>query len=147
MSYYLSVQPIWVDAHRSVSTMFNEMSNATLYVADQEKAKKFYTEVIGFELFQDMPMGPSRWIEVGPKGSVTHMVLMQVDENSEHYRNVIGKSQGITFTVTDMAALVAALKAKGVKFNMEPETFPWGTFAQLQDDQGNGVGIWEAPKF
>jgi len=127
--------------------MFNAMANASLYVADQEKAKKFYTEVLGFELFMDMPMGETRWIEVGPKGSAAHMVLYQIDSFTERYRAVVGHSQGITFTVTDMAALIAALKAKGVTISMEPQTFPWGTFATIADDQGNQVGLHEAPKF
>jgi hypothetical protein len=52
---------------------------------------------------------------VAPAGARTEVILYKMDENWEHYRQVMGKSQAITFNVTDMAATHADLKAKGVR--------------------------------
>jgi hypothetical protein len=50
---------------------------------------------------------------------------------------MVGKSQALTFNVTDMAPLHADLKAKRVTFVQEPDAQPWGTFAIIQDSEGN----------
>ena len=66
---------------------------------------------------------------MAPKGAKTEVVLYLPNENWEHYRQVVGKSQALAFNVTDMKALHADLKAKGVKFLLEPDVQPWGTYA------------------
>lgn len=57
----------------------------------------------------------------------------------------MGKSQALTFNVRDMTALAADLKAKGVTFVQEPEVQPWGTFAIIQDSEGNHLIVVEQP--
>ncbi len=59
---------------------------------------------------------------------------------------MVGKSQALTFNVTDMAALHAGLKAKGVTFVQEPEVQPWGTFALIEDSEGNRLILVEQPQ-
>jgi len=59
---------------------------------------------------------------------------------------VVGKSQALTFNVTDMAALHADLTAKRVTFVQEPDTQPWGTFAIIQDSEGNHLILVEQPE-
>jgi catechol 2,3-dioxygenase-like lactoylglutathione lyase family enzyme len=44
------------------------LSHTSIYVLDQDRAKAFYTEKLGFELRQDVKMGDFRWLTVGPKG-------------------------------------------------------------------------------
>ena len=108
--------------------MIDSVATICIFVNDQDKAKAFYLDKLGFELRQDVPMGPdSRWIAVAPKGARTEIILYKMDENWQHYRQVMGKSQAITFNVTDMAALQADLKAKGVRITQEPDPQPWGT--------------------
>ncbi|HLY29094.1 MAG TPA: VOC family protein [Aggregatilineales bacterium] len=119
--------------------MFKAIGTVCLFVNDQDKAKAFWVDKVGLELRSDMPMGPSRWVAVAPKGSYTEMILYKLDENWEHYRNVVGKSQAITLDVTDMSKVHDELKAKGVKFVLEPEKQMWGTQAIIQDDEGNQV--------
>ena len=94
--------------------MIDAIATVCIFVNDQDKAKAFYTEKLGFEVRQDAPMGASRWIAVAPKGARTEVILYKLDENWEHYRQVVGKSQALAFNVTDMNALHADLKAKGV---------------------------------
>lgn len=120
--------------------MITQIGTVSLFVADQERAKKFYTKVLGFELRTDAPLYPgseARWIDVAPKGAQTGLILYLPDENWSHYQQVVGKSQALTFTVTDLATTHAELVAKGVTFVQEPSNEPWGSFAILQDSEGN----------
>lgn len=73
------------------------------------------------------------------------MILYLIDENWQHYKSVLGQSQAITFNVTDMRTLHADLKAKGVTFVQEPERQPWGTYATIQDSEGNRLLLVEPP--
>jgi catechol 2,3-dioxygenase-like lactoylglutathione lyase family enzyme len=126
--------------------MIDSVATICIFVSDQDRAKAFYTEKLGFELREDAPMGPSRWIAVAPAGARTEVILYKMDENWEHYRQVMGKSQAITFNVTDMAATHADLKAKGVRITQEPDVQPWGTFMMILDEDDNGLLLVEQPK-
>jgi predicted enzyme related to lactoylglutathione lyase len=129
--------------------MITQVGTVSLFVDNQDRAKKFYTEVLGLELRTDAPLfpgSPNRWVAVAPKGAATEIVLYKPDENWEHYKQVVGKSQALTLTVTDIKAVYADLKAKGVEFTQEPEVQPWGTYAILKDSEGNSLLLNEAPK-
>jgi len=126
----------------------NHVGTISVFVADQDRAKAFYTEMLGFELRADDPLYPgaeARWIAVAPKEAKTEIILYLPDENWEHYKGVVGKSQALTLDVTDMASLHADLKAKGVTFIQEPDVQPWGTYAMIQDSEGNSLIIVEQP--
>jgi catechol 2,3-dioxygenase-like lactoylglutathione lyase family enzyme len=128
--------------------MISKISTVCVFVSDQQRAKEFYVNVLGFELRQEAPLYPgsdSLWIAVAPAGAQTEVILYLPDENWEHYRQVVGKSQAVTFTVTDMEATHAELKAKGVTFAQEPSIQPWGTYAQIEDSEGNYLLIVEEP--
>jgi predicted enzyme related to lactoylglutathione lyase len=129
--------------------MIDRVGSVSIFVSDQDRAKEFYTNVLGFELREDAPLYPgatARWLAVAPKGAQTEVTLYLPDENWEHYRQVVGKSQALTFNVTDMKALHSNLKAKGVKFVQEPDVQPWGTFATIEDSEGNHLILVEPPK-
>jgi len=129
--------------------MIEKVGSVSIFVSDQDRAKQFYTDVLGFELRTDAPLYPgakSRWVAVAPKGAQTEVVLYLPDENWEHYRQVVGKSQALTFIVKDMKTLHADLKAKGVEFVQEPEEQPWGTFVIIKDSEGNSLILSEPPK-
>ncbi len=120
--------------------MIERVGTVSLFVADQDRAKDFYTRVLGFELRADEPLFPgaaTRWLAVAPAGAQTEVILYLPDENWEHYRQVVGKAQALTFSVQDMSSVHADLKAKGVKFIQEPEEQPWGTYAMIEDSEGN----------
>jgi predicted enzyme related to lactoylglutathione lyase len=120
----------------------------SVFVQDQNRAKDFYTNVLGFELRADAPLAPgaaARWIAVAPHGAATEVILYLPDENWEHYRQVVGQSQALTFNVADMDALYADLKAKGVTFVQEPDRQPWGTFAIILDSEGNRLILTQPP--
>jgi lactoylglutathione lyase len=126
--------------------MIDAVATICIFVNDQGRAKAFYTDILGFELRQDSPMGESRWIAVAPKGARTEVILYKMDQSWEHYRRVMGKSQAITFNVTDIKALRADLKAKGVRITQEPDPQPWGTYMMILDQDDNALLMVEEPK-
>lgn len=127
--------------------MIDAVATLCVFVTDQDKAKAFYTEKLGFELRQDQPMGPdSRWVAVAPKGARTEIILYKLDQNWEHYRGVMGKSQALTLNVTDMAAQYEEMKAKGVRITSEPDKQPWGTFMTILDQDDNALLLVELPR-
>ena len=128
--------------------MINRVGTVSIYVSDQQRAKEFYTKKLGFELKTEAPLAPGSpnlWISVLPKGSETEIILYLPDENWEHYKQVVGKSQSLTLDVTDMDAVCADLKKKGVQFAQEPDKQPWGTYATIVDSEGNKILLVEQP--
>jgi predicted enzyme related to lactoylglutathione lyase len=126
--------------------MIDAVATICIFVSDQDRAKAFYTDVLGFELRQDSPMGESRWIAVAPKGARTEVILCKMDQNWEHYRQVMGKSQAITFNVTDIKGLRDDLKAKDVRIIQEPDPQPWGTYMMILDADDNALLMVEEPR-
>jgi lactoylglutathione lyase len=128
--------------------MIDRVSTVSVFVSDQDRAKEFYTSKLGFELRTDAPLYPgstARWIAVAPQGAETEVILYLPDENWEHFRGTVGKSQALTFNVTDIDAVYQDLTAKGVTFVHAPERQPWGTFATIQDSEGNSLLLVEQP--
>lgn len=125
--------------------MIDAVANLCIFVTDQDKAKAFYLEKLGFELREDAPMGPSRWIAVAPPGARTEVILYKLDDNWEHYRPIIGKSQALVFNVIDIAATAAELKARGVRITQEPKVEPFGAFMMILDQDDNGLLLIEQP--
>ena len=126
----------------------DRVGTVCIFVQDQDRAKEFYTSVLGFELRQDQPLypgAPNRWVAVAPKGAETEVILYLPDQNWDHYRQVVGKSQALTFNVSGMDELVKVLKAKNVRFVSEPDPQPWGTNAIIQDSEGNSLILVEQP--
>jgi lactoylglutathione lyase len=129
--------------------MINRVGTVCVFVSDQQRAKKFYTEKLGFQLKTEQPLYPGAanlWISVLPEGSETEVILYLPDENWQHYKQVVGQSQAITLDVSDMDALCADLQAKGVTFASEPDKQPWGIFATILDSENNRILLVEQPK-
>ena len=129
--------------------MISRVSTVSVFVKDQDRAKDFYTKVLGFELRTDAPLFPgaeTRWIAVAPPGAETEIILYLPDDNWEHYAHVVGKSQALTFDVPDTAGTYAKLKELGVNFLQAPDEQPWGTFATIEDSEGNKLLLVEQPK-
>lgn len=128
--------------------MIDRVGTVCVFVSNQDRAKAFYTNILGFELRQDAPLfpgAPNRWIAVAPQGAQTDVILYLPDENWQHYKQVVGQSQALTFEVTDMTGLHKDLKAKGVTFVQEPDAQPWGNYAIILDSEGNRLILREAP--
>ena len=117
-----------------------------VFVDDQEKALRFYTEVLGFRLKTEVPMGEHRWLTVTsaeePDG--VELVLEPADHPAvQPYRTAL-VDDGIpitSFAVADVHAEVERLRAHGVVFTQEPLEMGPVTTAVLDDTCGNLIQI------
>ena len=118
----------------------NKIGHITLLVKNQDEALKFYTEKLGFQKRQDLPLGNMRWVTVSPKGQ-TDIELTLVVADTEEKRRAVGKQAGdhvfLTLQTDDCRKEYKALKAKGVKFYGKPEVQQWGVDVVLEDLYGN----------
>src|ERR1700745_1816928 len=102
--------------------MIQRLSHTNIYVLDQERAKRFYTEKLGFEVRNDMTLGTFRWLTVGPKGQPDlELVLMEIKPNPfmdeeacatvRRLVQTVGLSAGV-FATADCKKTYEELKAK-----------------------------------
>src|SRR5579859_5751491 len=126
--------------------MITKARSVGIYVTDQQRALDFYTQKLGFQLLQDLPMGPemgdARWILVAPPGAQTPFVLFTPPGNESR----IGGFHNVVFDTDDIQATCEDLQAKGVEVSQAPTKMPWGWWAQIKDPDGNEFGVgqpWE----
>jgi catechol 2,3-dioxygenase-like lactoylglutathione lyase family enzyme len=104
-----------------------------LPVEDAERAKSFYTEVLGFKLVRDVRGGPShrRWIEVGPEGAQTTVALVDPKTRSRQ-----GPIEGLVLKVNDLPGYRSRLEHHGLRpKEITKET--WGSHLNVDDPDGN----------
>jgi catechol 2,3-dioxygenase-like lactoylglutathione lyase family enzyme len=120
--------------------MITELHTVALYVTDQDRAKSFYVDALGFEVGADQPGlgGIGRWIEVAPKGAQTSFML--ADAAGWNKEDRVGTSADVTLRCEDARALYAELAAKGVEVT-EPESQRFGTFIDVTDPDGHRLRI------
>lgn len=112
-------------------------------VRDQERAKKFWSDIIGFKVSTDAPYGDEgRWVEVtSPDGRIT--LILSVDPD-ERYR-VGGRAEipnaNPFFYTDDVEETFRELSAKGVEFPVEPSEQPWGWWSMFSDSEGNRFAL------
>jgi len=103
-------------------------------VSDQDRAKAFYTDVLGLSLLQDVQMGPEmRWVQVAPTGSDSSLTLVTWFPSMP-----AGSIRGLVLGVADIDATAADLRAAGLDVP-DVEEAPWGRFVQIADPDGNGL--------
>jgi predicted enzyme related to lactoylglutathione lyase len=110
----------------------------TVPVADQDRAKEFWVNLLGFEVVQDMVMGPMRWLEVVAKGAVTTVALVPGLPGM-----VPGGLRGVQLATEDLDGDCEGLRAAGVSVD-GPNQRPWGRDAMFSDPDGNGFMLMAA---
>ena len=105
-------------------------------VSDQDRARDFYVDTLGFDLVWDNPMGPGgRWVQVAPKGAATALTLVTWFPTMPP-----GSLKGLVLETDDLDADVAALRERGVVFaDGGIQTAPWGRYVTFDDPDGNGI--------
>ncbi len=102
-------------------------------VSDQDRAKAFYVDVLGWELVNDMQMGPDqRWVQVRPRGAETSVTLV-----TWFPQLAPGSLQGVVLETDDLEAEIASLEARGLHIPGGIEQAPWGRWVTLSDPDGN----------
>ena len=119
---------------------------ASVLVDDQDKALRFYTEVLGFMPKEDVPLGEFRWLTVvSPEQPEGTELLLEPDAHRAvaPFKQAL-VADGIPFTsfaVTDVRAEFDRLKALGVTFTQEPTSMGPVTTAVLDDTCGNLIQL------
>lgn len=118
--------------------MLTHVKTVSIYAADQERALRFWTDQVGFEVRRVESMGPGgRWIEVGPPGAHTILVIYPRSMMEDWAQ----RKPSIVFASADTRATYEALSRRGVEFTQEPRGMAWGNFAIFVDPDGNEFGI------
>jgi catechol 2,3-dioxygenase-like lactoylglutathione lyase family enzyme len=131
-----------------------KLSNAMLWVDDQDEALAFYTEKLGFEVRADvtLPEIPDfRWLTVGPPGQPDIAVVLCAipgppvfdPETVEQIKALVAKGCAgtIFLTTDDCRASYEELKGRGVEFIDTPEERPYGIDSSFRDPSGNHIRL------
>ncbi len=119
---------------------------SSVLVDDQDKALRFYTEVLGFKQKHDVPMGKYRWITVvSPEDPDGTELVLEPDEHpaAKPFKEAL-VADGIPFTsfaVNDVRAEYERLRQAGVRFTQQPTDMGPVVTAVLDDTCGNLIQI------
>ncbi len=132
--------------------MITNVSLVTVYVKDQDAAKDFYVNTLGFEEREDITIGGGfRWVTIAhPNQPELELTLMvpgpPLDEDSaESVRRLLDKGalSAAGLAVDDCHRTCEELRAKGVTFLQEPADRPYGVEAVVRDNSGNWLVLVE----
>ena len=119
----------------------------SLPVSDQERAKSFYADKLGFTVTADYIMGNAeageragnRWITLAPPGGGASITL------TTWFEDLQPGVMKMSFSTSDVEKTYQELKAKGVKPNNEISESPWGKWFSIDDLDGNNWLIVQTP--
>ena len=124
----------------------------SVYVDEQERALRFYTEVLGFTKKADFTQGPFRWLTVAsdeePDGTELQLALND-DPAAKAYQQAIfqkGRPAAMFYT-DDVKADYDRIKARGATFTMPPTDVTGSTIAMLNDTCGNLIQLVQLARY
>jgi catechol 2,3-dioxygenase-like lactoylglutathione lyase family enzyme len=139
--------------------VITKLSHAGVLVLDQESAKAFYTDKLGFTLRNDVQMGAEftdagagfRWLTVSPPGQPDLEFILAApemghdEETARQLRELLAKGAfgGGVWETDDCRKTHAELSERGVTFLQEPAERPYGVEAVFRDDSGNWFSLTE----
>ena len=124
----------------------------SLYVDDQDKALRFYTEVLGFVKKADFSQGPFRWLTVGspeePDGTQLQLALNNNPAAKAYQQATFNQSQpAANFFTDDVKDDCERIKARGAAFTMPPTDVTASTIAMLNDTCGNLIQLTQLARY
>lgn len=132
--------------------MITNVSLVTVWVTDQDQAKAFYIDKLGFQGHTDVTMGDGyRWLTVAhPDHPELQLTLMRPgppldDESADAVRRMLDKGalHAVGVATDDCRKTHEELVAKGVEFVQEPADRPYGVEAVFRDNSGNWLVLVE----
>ena len=117
-----------------------------IYVNDQDKALRFYTEVMGFVKKADVSQGDYRWLAVAtdeePDGVQMELALNS-DRAARAFQEALydQRQPAAMFHTADIQADYERMKAAGARFTEPPSSHEWGSMAVLDDTCGNLIQL------
>ena len=124
----------------------------SLYVDDQEKALRFYTEVLGFARKSDFSQGPYRWLTVAspeePDGTELQLALNNNPAAKAYQQAIFEQGQpAAMFFTDDLQADYERIKTKGGEFTMPPTDVTASKIAMLKDTCGNLIQVTQLKRW
>jgi predicted enzyme related to lactoylglutathione lyase len=118
----------------------------SVYVDNQEKALRFYTEVVGFVKKADFSQGPFRWLTVAspekPDGTELQLALNDNPAAKAYQQAMFQQGQpAAMFFSDDVQADYERMKARGAEFTMPPTDVTGSKIARLNDTCGNLIQV------
>ena len=118
----------------------------SIYVDDQDKALRFYTDVLGFVKKADFSQGPFRWLTVAsaeePEGTELQLALNSNPAAKAYQQAMFQQGQpAAMFFSDDMHGDYERMKARGAEFTMPPKDVTASKIAMLQDTCGNLIQV------
>jgi len=124
----------------------------SVYVDDQEKALRFYTEVLGFTKKTDFSQGPYRWLTVAspeePDGTELQLALNNNPAVKAYQQAMFQQKQpAAMFFTDDVKGDYERMKAGGAEFTMAPADVTGSTIAVLNDTCGNLIQLTQLKRW
>jgi predicted enzyme related to lactoylglutathione lyase len=118
----------------------------SVFVDDQEKALRFYTEVLGFVKKTDFSNGPYRWLTVAsaedPEGTELQLALNNNPAAQTYQQAIFQQNQpAANFITDDLQADYERMKASGAEFTMPPTDVTGSKIAVVNDTVGNLIQL------
>jgi predicted enzyme related to lactoylglutathione lyase len=124
----------------------------SVYVDDQARALRFYTEVLGFTRKTDFSQGPFRWLTVAspeePDGTELQLALNDNPAAKAYQQAMFQQGQpAVIFYTGDVKGDYERIKARGAEFTMPPTDVTASTIAMLNDTCGNLVQLAQLARY
>ena len=124
----------------------------TIYVDDQEKALRFYTDVLGFVKKTDFSKGSYRWLTVAspeePDGTELQLALNTNPAAAAFQQAMFQQHQpAAMFYSDDIKGDYERMKSRGAEFTMPPTDVTGSTIAQVPDTCGNLIQITQLARW
>ena len=118
----------------------------SIYVDDQERALRFYTEVLGLVKKADVTQGPFRWLTVAspeePDGTELQLAPNDNPAAQAYQQALFQQGQpAAMFYTDDVQADYERIKARGAEFTMPPTKVTGSTIATVNDTCGNRIQL------
>ena len=122
--------------------MIGGVAKVVLEVQDQDRAKDFWTSLIGFELVQDEPYGDERWLEVRSRDKGVNLVLeIASDRPIGAGFRITWRTSNVMFYCDDLDATYKELSVAGVGFPQPPVRQSFGWWSMFEDREGNRFAL------
>jgi lactoylglutathione lyase len=117
--------------------MINKIGKITIYVQDQEQAKDFWVNKLGFVIKGEFPMGPgATWLEVGPSEDEFTTLVIYDKALMEKQNPSAVAHPSILFSTSDVESAYEKMKQNGVEVD-DLLKMPFGTMFNFKDQDGN----------
>ncbi|KAA0547120.1 VOC family protein [Bacillus sp. BGMRC 2118] len=117
--------------------MINKIGKVTVYVEDQEQAKAFWINKLGFVVKSEQPMGPTMtWLEVGPSDDEFTTLVLYSKSAMQHQQPDKIAHPSILFSTKDIDASYEKMKQQDVKVGKLLK-MPYGSMFTFYDQDGN----------